>query len=83
MSKLRDEVISIITDKIATLQKIDPNTLNEQTNFVKDLSIKSGDLVLVIGAIEDEYDCYVDFMVFRKKATIGAAADYVVELLEG
>ncbi len=81
--ELREKIVEMIIGKAAALQKVDPSTLNEQTDLARDLSMKSGNLVLIIGAIEDEYDCNIDFMAFRKKATIGAAAEYVAELIEG
>lgn len=78
--ELRQEVVQKIIEKTARLQKIDAGALNENTNFAGDLGVKSTDLVLLIGTLEDEYDVDIDFMAFRKKATIGKAADYIVEL---
>ncbi len=78
--EFRQEVVKKIIEKTAQLQKIDADTLNENTNLSKDLNVKSTDLVLLIGTLEDEYDINVDFMAFRKRATIGEAADYITEL---
>ncbi|MBR3167562.1 MAG: acyl carrier protein [Erysipelotrichaceae bacterium] len=82
--KFRDEVIGLVVDKVAELRNIeDKTTLTEETNLKDGLSFKSGELVVVIGALEDEYDVYIDFMKLAKCETIGSIADFVVRAVMG
>ena len=81
--KLRDEVIELVANKVAELRRLDVTTLNEDTDLKDGLSFKSGELVVVIGAIEDEYDVYIDFMKLTKCETIGKIADFVVKQVMG
>ena len=76
----RNEVIELLIKTAAELFGVDASILGAETNFVKDLTAKSTDLVKFTVALEDEYDVEVPFMAFKRQATFGAAADYIAEL---
>lgn len=78
--ELREEVVQLICSKTAELIGRKPEELSEQTVFTADLDIKSADVVLLIAVLEDAYEIDIDYMQFRKRNTIGEAADYIAEL---
>jgi len=80
---LREEILELMFKKIAFLTGKDVSTLSEDNKFVEDLGLKSANIVQVIAALEDEYDVEIPYMSFRRTESLGAAADFVVGLLEG
>ena len=58
-----------------------PEELNENTRFVEDLGAKSGNITQITTFLEDEYDIEIAFMKFRRKKTVGEAAEFVEELI--
>lgn len=59
-----------------------PEELSENTRFVEDLGARSGNVSQMTNFLEDEFDVEISFMEFRRRATIGMAADYIEELCE-
>ncbi len=80
---LRSEIIQKIKERSCVLFEKSMDELSENTNFAKDLGAKSANVSQMTTFLEDEYDVEIAFMEFRRKKTIGEAADYVVELIEG
>lgn len=78
---MREEIISKIIEKGAYLWGKDAASLNENTTFAE-MNAKSGHISSITTYLEDEYDCEVPYIGFKKCKTIGEAADYVAELLE-
>ncbi|MDD3142252.1 MAG: acyl carrier protein [Lachnospiraceae bacterium] len=78
--ELREEIIEKILERLETILG-DGNYL-EHTSFVS-LGMKSVNYSQLTTALEDEFDVEIPFMDFKRKETIGAAADYVYQLLEG
>ena len=56
--------------------------ITEETSFKEDLDADSLDLFELVMALEDEFDVEISFMEFRRRPTIGMAADYIEELCE-
>lgn len=78
----RDKVVNKIIERCCQLYGKKPEELNEDINFALDLKAKSGNVSQMTTFLEDEYDVEIPFMEFRRKTTIGEAADYVIELVE-
>ncbi len=74
---LNEEILEKIIEKAAALFKKNDCELNGNTKFVEDLDAKSVDFVKIISVLEDEYGVEINFMEFRRKKTLGEAADYV------
>jgi len=77
---LKDEILEKIIQRASELFKKDTGELNADTRFVEDLKAKSVNLVQIIAVLEDEFDVEVNFMEFRRKKTIGEAAEFVAAL---
>ena len=80
--KQREQVLLKIIERACVLFGKLPEELNEETDFALDLGAKSGNVSQMTTFLEDEFDVEVPYMEFRRKSTIGQAADYVAELLE-
>jgi len=80
---LRDEILEKIIQRAAEVFKKDPGELSANTSFVEDLKAKSVNLVQIIAILEDAYDVQINFMEFRRKKTLGEAAEFVAQLCGG
>ena len=80
---LKDEILGKIIQRAAEIFKQDPGTLNASTKFVEDLKAKSVNLVQIIAILEDSYDVQINFMEFRRKKSLGEAAEFVAQLCGG
>lgn len=78
----REEIIEAIINRLATILGIEADTLSETTAF-DSLDMKSVNYSQLTTYLEDECDVEVPFMEFKRNKTIGDAADYIVELIEG
>ncbi len=58
----------------------DASELTPETNFSDDLHMKSATMVVLIAYLEDEIDVDINFMEFRRQATIKQAAEYLENL---
>ncbi|MDF2513477.1 MAG: hypothetical protein K0S04_3343 [Herbinix sp.] len=76
---LRDEVIEKISERLTAV--LGKGEYNEDTKF-EAIGMKSVNYSQLTTTLEDAFDVEVPYMDFKRKTTIGAAADYVVELLE-
>ncbi len=76
---LRDEVIEKISERLTAV--LGKGEYNEATTF-EAIGMKSVNYSQLTTTLEDAFDVEVPYMDFKRKTTIGAAADYVVELLE-
>lgn len=76
---LRDEVIEKISERLTAV--LGKGEYNEDTKF-ESIGMKSVNYSQLTTTLEDAFDVEVPYMDFRRKQTIGAAADYVVQLLE-
>ena len=80
---LREEVLEKIIKRAAEVFKKDPVELSADTNFVVDLKAKSVNYVQIIAILEDAFDVQINFMEFRRKKTLGEAAEFVAQLCGG
>jgi acyl carrier protein len=80
---LKDEILQKIIKRSAELFKKNPEELSESTNFETDLKAKSVNIVQILTVLEAEYDVEITYMDFKRKKTIGEAADFVSKLIEG
>ena len=70
---MKNEVIKLIAEVL----EIDPKTLNEKTNLLKDLEIESLDLVDLIVAFEDKYSLEIPDQDIKELLTIGDIISYI------
>jgi acyl carrier protein len=79
----KEEALAKIIARAAEVFKKNPDELNAGTDFVADLKAKSVNLVQIIAVLEDAFDVEIPFMQFRRKKTIGEAAEFVAGLCGG
>ena len=80
---LKEEVLEKIIARAAVLFKKKPEELSPETKWVEDLKAKSVNYVQVIAVLEAEFDVQINFMEFRRKKTLGEAAEFVAQLCGG
>jgi len=78
----KEQIVQKITDRLVEIFGKQKAELGEETRFVEDLGAKSGNLTQITTFLEDEFEIEIPFMEFRRKATVGAAAEYVLTLIE-
>ncbi|KAB1438437.1 acyl carrier protein [Candidatus Galacturonibacter soehngenii] len=78
--ELREEAIEMIKERLTVI--LGAGEYKEETTF-EELKMKSVNYSQLTTALEDEFDVEIPFMDFKRKVTIAAAADYIVELVEG
>lgn len=78
----REEVIAKMIERGAPLFGKTPEEMTEDMRLAEDLNAKSVHISQITTYLEDAFDIEVPYMQFRRKKTIGEAADYVCELLE-
>jgi acyl carrier protein len=80
---LKDEILEKIIQRAAEVFKKEPSELNADTSFLDDLKAKSVNFVQIIAVLEDTFDVQINFMEFRRKKTLGEAAEFVAQLCGG
>jgi acyl carrier protein len=80
---LKDQILEKMIQRAAVLFKKEPSELSADTRFVEDLKAKSVNYVQIITVIMDEFDVEIPFMDFRRKKTLGEAAQFVAGLIGG
>ena len=78
----KEQVVQKIIARLTEIFGKQESELGEETRFVEDLGAKSGNLTQITTFLEDEFEVEIPFMEFRRKATVGAAAEYVLTLIE-
>ncbi len=78
---MKEKVLAKIIEKASKIWILDPATLSADTVFA-DLNPKSAHYSQLTTFLEDAFDMEVPFMDFKRCATFGDAANFVVELLE-
>jgi acyl carrier protein len=79
----KQQVVEKIVERVCEIFGKQKSDVSEDTNFAEDLGAKSGNLTQITTFLEDEFDTEIPFMEFRRKATIGEAAEYVLSIIEG
>ncbi len=75
---IEKKVIKIISDQMG----VDEFEMTRDVSFINDLSADSLDIVELIMEFEDEFDMSIPDEEAEKIQTVGAAADYVVNLIK-
>ena len=78
--ELKDQILEKMIQRAAELFKKSPSELSGDTKFVDDLKAKSVNYVQIITIVADTFDVEIPFMEFRRKKTLGEAAEYVAQL---
>ena len=78
---MREEILTKLIQKTAEVLKVDPATLNENSR-VKDLGLKSLEIVGIMSSFEEEYDCYIKYTDLMHAETIGQTADMIAKMAE-
>jgi acyl carrier protein len=78
--ELREQIYRKLVERAAPIFGMKPEDMKENLRFEEDLHVKSVQISQITTYLEDAFDVEVPFMTFRRKATIGEAADYVLEL---
>lgn len=82
----RDEVLTLIRDRLADILEIDPDSIGEGDSFVEDLDADSLALIELVEALEEEIgERTVGFRIededLEDLKTVRDAVDYVVARL--
>ncbi len=82
----RDEVLSVIKDRLADILEVEPNSINEADSFQGDLDADSLALIELVEAIEEDVgERTVGFRIddedLEDLLTVRDAVDYVVAKL--
>lgn len=78
---MRDDVIAKIAERLALLLGRDASEFQENVK-IESLGLKSVNYSQITTFLEDTFDVEISYMEFKRRKTIGEAADYVVELCE-
>jgi acyl carrier protein len=81
--ELKDQILEKTIQRASELFKKNPSELSADTKFVEDLKAKSVNYVQIITILADTFDVEIPFMEFRRKKTLGEAAEYVAQLCGG
>ncbi|MBG00993.1 MAG: phosphopantetheine-binding protein [Acidimicrobiaceae bacterium] len=78
----RDEILKLVTDRLAEILEVDPTSINESDSFREDLDADSLALIELIEAIEEELsDRSIDFRIddedLEDLKSVRDAVDYV------
>ncbi len=75
---IEKKVIKIISDQMG----VDKSEITREVSFINDLSADSLDIVELVMEFEDEFDMSIPDEEAEKIQTVGAAVDYVVNLIK-
>jgi acyl carrier protein len=78
----KQQVVDKILDRVCDVFGKAPSEVSEATRFVEDLGAKSGNLTQITTFLEDEFEIEIPFMEFRRKKTVGEAAEFVLALTD-
>lgn len=80
----RAELIARLTPIIATYaqDKDAVTSINETTDFIKDLKINSANLVDVILDVEEEFDIEIDNLSMERMLNVSAAMEIIEDKLK-
>lgn len=78
-----DEIRDFLVKKVAELCGVSAESITDDTELIKDLGMKSATLVVLIAALEDEFDIDIDFMKFRRALSIKDEVKALDELING
>ena len=78
---MEQKVFEKLVEKCAYLWGVDADTITPDTTF-EEHGTKSVQISQMTTFLEDEFDCEVNYMQFKRNKTLGEAAAFVAELLD-
>ena len=75
---IEDKVIEIISEQMGA----DKAEITRETSFINDLNADSLDTVELVMEFEDEFDMSIPDEEAEKIQTVGAAIDYIVNIVQ-
>jgi acyl carrier protein len=77
---MNQEVFSKLAERCAYLWGVDVADVTPETTFAEH-NTKSTQVSQITTYLEDEFDCEVPYMQFKRNKTVGEATDFVADLL--
>lgn len=75
---IENKVIEIISEQMG----VDKSEITRETSFINDLNADSLDTVELVMEFEDEFDMSIPDEEAEKIQTVGAAIDYIVNIIQ-
>ncbi len=72
------KVVEIVSEQMG----VDKSEISRETSFINDLNADSLDTVELVMEFEDEFDMSIPDEEAEKIQTVGAAIDYIVEIMK-
>ena len=72
------KVIEIVSEQMG----VDKSEITRETSFINDLNADSLDTVELVMEFEDEFDMSIPDEEAEKIQTVGAAIDYIIEIVK-
>ena len=73
------KVVEIVSEQMG----VDKGEISRETHFINDLNADSLDTVELVMEFEDEFDMSIPDEEAEKIQTIGAAIDYIAQIMDG
>lgn len=77
IKEIQGKVVNIISEQMGT----DKSEITRETSFINDLNADSLDTVELVMEFEDEFDLSIPDEEAEKIQTVGAAVDYIVNVM--
>ncbi len=74
---IKSKIIDIISEQMG----VDKSEITRETSFINDLNADSLDTVELVMEFEDEFDMSIPDEEAEKIQTVGAAIDYIVNIM--
>ena len=78
IQEIEAKVIEIVSEQMG----VDKSEITRDTSFINDLNADSLDTVELVMEFEDEFDMSIPDEEVEKIQTVGAAIDYIVEIVK-
>ena len=78
IKEIEGKVIEIVSEQMG----VDKSEVTRETSFINDLNADSLDTVELVMEFEDEFDMSIPDEEAEKIQTVGAAIDYIVEIVK-
>jgi acyl carrier protein len=78
IQEIEAKVVEIVSEQMG----VDKSEITRDTSFINDLNADSLDTVELVMEFEDEFDMSIPDEEAEKIQTVGAAIDYIVEIVK-
>jgi acyl carrier protein len=78
VTEVKTKVYEIVSEQMG----VDKSEISRETSFINDLNADSLDTVELVMEFEDEFDMSIPDEEAEKIQTVGAAIDYIVEIVK-